>query len=267
MPNGITMRLDTSGLTRSLNALRATSKRIPAYLVNKSVLYIAQDAYNKMPRVPVSQMDSELQVQIIGLTEKGRLSRAKDPPVKMPFWTGEPLAVRITLAKMYSTSIFNIRTGQFWKQGKPNTHGRAAFWQEIIDRTNRMILARHSSGGYFETQAKAIAELFRPAISRNPVVSAAAQTGIEALPGGGNVTRRIGTIAGGVVASGTGDTATATFWLAATNPDTDGVPGKALFRIAQPIWQRAVLAESVSILARARNLYTGAAREAGIKVK
>ena len=91
--------------------------------------------------------------------------------------------------------------------------------------------------------------------------------GIEAVAGGGNVSKNIGRLAGGTVATGTGEYARASFWVTATEPDTKGSPGGAIYRIAQPVWQRAVDDEAASIHAYAQSLYEQAARESGIAVR
>ena len=180
-----------------------------------------------------------------------------------------PLAALIINAQANPSSNFNLITGgRYRRQASPfKGLSRAAGAQAMLDAMRRMLSARHSSGGFFALCARVVKQMFIPALSRNPVVSAAAMTGFEALPGGGSVSGRIGTIAGGTVARDVGNSARASFWVTATISDTEGKPGNAIFRVAQPVWQRAVDDEADRLYREAQETYVAAARESGFTVK
>ena len=266
----ITIKLDTRGLNASLTALAEKSRRLPSFLVNSSCKRIAWDASQMMPVVPVSQIESEMEATVTpGILKSGARSTAKKrarEEVSLPTG-GRGVAAMIVVASMHPGSKYNLWTGNVFQRAMIKTQGRAAFWTAIDLIAQRMVKARFSSSGFFKTAAMAVWTIFQPATSRNPAVSLAAQTGFDALPGAGNVSKRIGKIAGGVVATGTGPVARASFWVAATEPESKGSKPKALYTIAQPVWERAIAAESARVMGLAEQNFAAAARESGFPVK
>jgi hypothetical protein len=178
------------------------------------------------------------------------------------------LASRIVLASFYPDSRYNVLTGQVFRRFKPNTHGQAAFWQWIADTASRMVKARHSSTGFFKTCAGVVKQIFRGAVYKSSDARFADfGDGLQALPGGGNVTKSIGRLAGGMVARETDLDARATFWVTATEPDTKGRQGAGLFGVAQPVWQRALDDEAAALRDYAESLYVESARKSGLVLK
>jgi len=266
--------------------LHGKTRKHPALLCNKACFSIGHRAFTDMPRVNKAQMDEELEATSFPVTKAGNPSRAKNP--KYNFASVGPLSVgsRIALASMYNPNLynrsyrvpgtlglysplgkppgFNALTGNRYRRDKPGTTGQAAFWQWVFESAQRMINARHSSGGYFRLCADVVRKVFGPAISKSGTVSSAAMTGLEAIAGGGNVSKRIGVIAGGTVATREGPVARASFWVSGTEADT---VKNALVRVAKPVWERAIDAEAAGIAAYAGRLYEQSARESGIWVK
>jgi hypothetical protein len=262
-----------------LRLLRDKTRPLPSYLVNKACREIARRAEAAMPVVLPAQMDAELDVTYSpAILKSGERSSAKNRQrevMHIPL-DAKSLAMMIVVARLWPGSKYNIRTGNVWQLDRPQFNpqgehsqgtGRAEFWLWVQQKAERMIRARHSSSGFFRVCAKVVWFIFKDATAKNPVERMAAMTGVEALPGGGNVTKNIGRLAGGIVSTGTGEMARASFWVAATEPDTKGKPGGAIYKIAQPVWQRAVDDEAASIKSYAESLYSQAAREAGITVK
>ena len=262
----VNMRLKGEGLGVSLKALQAKTGRLPSYLANKACYNIGRKAARAMKRVEPSVMDSELEVSAHGITKLGRLSKAKKPR-KVSIGSGQnSFASWIVLASFYKDSKFNITTGQIFARGKPDTHGSAAFWAWMSETVARMVKARHSSAGFYRLCAQAI-ELVFLGVTKNPPVNVPRwlDQGDPFEPGGGNVTSKIGKVAGGAPATGVRDTARATFWVAATESDTKG--GRmGLEKVAQPVWQKAVDETAAENIAFAGEVYRVAIRETGIPV-
>lgn len=263
----VKMEMRNGGLNSSLRMLSQKTSRLPSYLVNKACKSIAIRAERTMPVVKPQSILQELEVSATGITEKGNLSRAKKPRRVSIGSNSSSLGSRIVLAKFYKNSPFNIRTGGVFALSKPNTRGSEAFWEYIADKTSQMTKARRSSSGFFKVCASVVKFVFMQATARSPVTNLGLlRPGFEATPGTGNVSKNIGRLAGGTPAYGDRTNARASFWVAATEPDTKGTPGNAVYRIAQPVWQRAVDDESQSIRDYAEGAYRQAAKEAGIAV-
>jgi len=157
----------------------------------------------------------------------------------------------IVIASMWPNSKFNRLTGHVWQRqmlapraaGAKGMYGTATidFWTRIEQIAVRMVKARHSSSGFFKACAATVVSMFKPAISTDAAVRAMAMTGMNALPGGTGTEKDIGRLAGGSVAVDVGNQARASFWVSATEPETKGeVSPKAIFSVAQPVWQKAV---------------------------
>ena len=285
----ITVRLRNDEMRQSIRMLSERSRRLPSYIVNKAVTRVARAAADNMPVVTTGQMDSELNALVTprlssrgprrGMSLKsGKKDIQSFGPVGAGAHPDVPLAALIIQARVIRPDVgptpgvkgYNIRTGFVFARTASPFRGvsRAAGAALMLDAMKRMLSARHKSGGFFRTCALVVWQIFRPAASKNPIVSAAAMTGFDAVPsGGGSLSKAIGRLAGGTVATDVGYQAHASFWVAATEPDTKGVPGGAIYRIAQPVWQRAVDDEAASIRQYAESLYAGAARESGFTVR
>jgi hypothetical protein len=261
------LQLKNQDVAASIRALQEKSSKLPSFLVNRSCRKIAQRAAAAMPKVDPAMINQELEVATFGVTKKGDLSRAKKPR-KVAVESGQnSFASWIVLASFYPNSKFNLRTGGVFQRTKPNTSGTAAFWQAIADNVSRMVKARRSSTGFYRLCAQVVFWMFSAATDKNPLIREAALTGFDALPGTGNVSKNIGKLAGGTVASGIRDDARASFWVTATEPDTKGnATPKGIYRVAQPVWQTAVDKVAAENFAEAEAAYSQAARESGIKV-
>ena len=265
----VVMRLNAGGLSLALKRARDAGGKLPSYLANKACHYIADRAARDMPRVLPATMDRELEVQVKGVTAKGNLSRAKKPRLISVVAHENSLASRIILASFYGNSPFNIRTGQVFRRMKPDTHGSAAFWQWVTDKASQMTKARHSSGGFFAACAKAVNVGFAmalgrmaPAGVRNQIVAGPQQPGFDI-----NKSSKLLNKGLAQVFPATGESGLARFTVATTEPDTKGSPGGALERRIAPVWQRAVEAETQSILKHAQETYANQLRRAGFVVR
>jgi hypothetical protein len=130
-----------------------------------------------------------------------------------------------------------------------------------------MVSARRSSTGFFKVCAATVKFMFKAAL-RNAPTSPASDTGLgaEATPGTGNVSRNIGRLAGGQPAADGAVSATARWWVTATEPDTKGMGAAGLRKVAEPVWQAAVDAEAASIRDYAERAYGETIRSEGITV-
>lgn len=267
----IRMKFNNAGMAASLRALRDKSRKVPSFLVNRSCRKIARLTMATMPVVLPSRMDAELQATMSpAILESGKRSTAKSRQREVVNLPQRSAAAMIVIASMHPGSKYNIRTGNvFERKMLPPSgamQGAWRFWQEIDVIAERMVKARHSSSGFFRLCAEVVFWMFSAATDKNPVISSAALTGFDALPGTGNVSKNIGKLAGGTVATGDRNNARATFWVTATEPDTKGKPGGAIYRVAQPVWQRAVDAIAAENYAEASTAYSEVSRDSGIKV-
>jgi hypothetical protein len=274
------MRLKNDALSNSLRMLAAKSTHTAAYLANKACMSIAIKAVQTMPRVMPAKMDEELNAAIatdlIRVKSGKRFSRSKKNrgyafgPVGKGAYPSVPLLALIINAQANPASNFNrITGGVFARDHSPFKGLSREAGREAMRMTMRRVLAaRHSSSGFFKACAGVVRFIFSSAV-RNVPVTGIPTEGIdaEAVPGTGNISGNINRLAGGTVATGVSDQARATFWVATTEPDTKGVPGGALYRIAQPVWQAAVDAEAVSIKTHAMDLFSRSAAESGLKVR
>ena|ERR1039457_2358076 len=181
-----------------------------------------------------------------------------------------PLAALIVNAQVNPDSNFNQITGHYFQRMASPFKGksRAAGAQAMLDAMRRMLSARHQSGGFFKLCADVVRKVFGPAVSNRQGLAEAVMTGLDAVAGSGSVSKAIGKLAGGKVATGATDVAHASFWVTGTNPDTDGSKGgAALFAVAQPVWQKAVDDEAANnFRTAAERAYIRAALKAGIPV-
>ena len=283
MADMITIRMDASEIQASLRRLAQNSAHIPAYLVNSTMLRAAEKASKMMPAVTAAEITSELEVASYGVTPKRKLSKAKKPRNTAIESDITSLASRIVLASFYKPNIYsgfgpgksqgagtlpgyNVFTGGVFKRPKPATSGTAAFMQWLAESVERMVKARRKSGGFYRLGADVVWAIFRPGVSRIPGIAESAQTGVEAVAGGGNVSKSIGRVAGGVLATGSGPVASASFWVSGTEAGAKGTRGDALFRVAQPVWERALAMQADENYIKAAELYRNAAVASGIDV-
>lgn len=257
----LTVQFRSAGLEVALARLSENSKRLPSYLVNKACYSIALKAEKAMPVVLPAKMDTELNVTMAPSAK----SKAKNPK-KVVHLAPRSRAALIVVASMHPGSKYNIRTGHVFARqmiSPEKTKGSVErFWRQIDVIAKRMVRARHSSSGFFRLGASVVKFIFKGAL-RNVPLQLSEESG-EVQAGGGNVSKRIGKVAGGLPASGDQTKATARFWVATTEPDTKGLPGRALYTIIQPVWERAVDAEAASIRAYAETLYAQTARDSGL---
>jgi len=238
-----------------------------------------------MPKTPVEKIDSELNVAVALQNKKngngflkgknfqtsnrmfGNLTNLTS---KAPFYKNVPLLALIINARVNPASDYNKRTGGVFARAESPFKGksRAAGATAMLEAMRRVLSARHSSTGFFKVCAKAVWLIFKDATTSSPLRRPPSDLamGSEALPGSGKVSKNIGRIAGGTVATSIRDNARASFWVAATEPDTKGTPGGAIYRIAQPVWQRAVDEVSAKQMQVALEMYSNAAAESGIRV-
>jgi hypothetical protein len=249
----ISLRLKSAGLGLQLQRkFRSVARQTPAYadhIVNKACNSISFRAAQTMPVTSLAKIDSELGVITQGVTKKGRPSFAKKPKwVKMSFppqgdadtdrskpnWN---FAVRITLARFYASSRYNVRTGQVWKLQKPPMRGQMAFWEWVYNTAERMVKARHKSIAFYKACAEAVNKGFGAVLGKVPVAS------------GVGVHQSVTLLARGLakVEPSRNGQGRAKFSVSDTEPDTKGRAGADFARRALPVWQKAVDAETSSI--------------------
>ena len=279
----ITIRIKNEHALYSLRKLAVVSRRLPGYVVNKFCRESARRAYDTMPAVSASRIQSELEVSRYGVTKGGKLSKAKKPRNVAIGSHESTLASRIVLARLWMPNIYtgfgpegsgglgrlpgyNVFTGGVFRLEKPATKGKAEFLQWLETRSAMMVKARSQATGFYRLCADVIWHAFNAAVSKSPV--ARTQTGGgAALSGGGKVSKRIGIIAGAELAASDATTARASFWVGGTTPQEHKGQDDALFRIALPVWQRAIDAEAAGTIVYAEKLYAEAARESGLDMQ
>lgn len=226
-----------------------------------------------MPKVEPAKIDSELAVTYApGKTATGRISNAKknriaSGGINQKYSADVPLVALIISAQANPNSKFNARTGGRYARsahplaGKP--FGSSAALDAMRAAVNRLIRARHSSTGFFKTCAAVVQFIFAGADrGQNNFVAQPATDAGAATAGGGSVSKRIGVLAGGKVATAA-NKATASFWVTGTGADQED----ALHKIAEPVWQRALDNEGRSMQKYAADAYAKAVRAAGFQVK
>ncbi len=192
---------------------------------------------------------------------------AKKPRNKRVFEHPESMASKIILASFYKNSPFNIRTGNVFQRMKPGTHGQAEFWAWVEAAMSRMVLARHSSSGFFAACAKAVNIGFYMISSKFGGLKLPGDEGAQE-PGGRDINKISKLLNKGLAqitpaANGSGR---AGFSVATTEPDTKGKPGNAIYRVAQPVWQAAVDEEAKFQYSKVSAAYKKALEEAGLVV-
>ena len=266
----IKMQLKNSGINAALlKRCEENTRLLPDRLANAACGGISFKAWQNMPVVSPGRMDSEVGVSTYGITKTGKLSMAKKPRIKVVYEHPVSFASKIILASFYPNSDFNRRTGNVFQRSKPATHGAAEFWNWIDAAQQRMMLARHSSSGFFAACARAVNVGF--GIFRGKFGNIQDKTGEDDLihVGGGSDINQVAKLLQKGLAQITpaqNGSGRAGFSVATTEPDTKGKPGGAIYRIAQPVWQAAVDEEARFQYSKAQAAYTEAIEAAGIHV-
>ena len=218
-----------------------------------------------MPVASIGNIDRELEVGSSGVTKTGNLSRAKNPrwrKISMvppsvagifvnsedKLWSGfyqASLAIRITLARFYGRSRYNVTTGQVWALQKPSTRGQAAFWQWVYDATERMVKSRHRSIAFYKACAKAVNVGFGAVLGR----FGQQESGMLLIGGAEDSNMAIRLLSRGLakVEPSRNGAGHAKFSVLDTEPDTKGRAGADFAKRALPVWTRAVESETASI--------------------
>ena len=265
----INLKLNNFALNEAIRKASNVSKHLPSYLVNKACNQIANRAHNSMPVVPVAKITAEMSAKK-SASEINALFKAGNEDKNGTL----TMAQRIVLARMQPNSEFNRRTGGVWRLQKPvfstnNPLGRGGnklyslgknsatqFWDWVDEKAKIMVAARRKSSGFYKLGAAVVRLIF----SRSRL-GKVGETG-QAMPGGGNVGKAIGRVAGGSPAQGSSNYARASFWVSTTEPDTKG-NGGGIERVLEPVWQKATDAEAASIHAYAEAQYAKVLQEAG----
>lgn len=267
----ISLRLKSNELRLAIEALRVRTGKMPDKMANQACGAIAYKAWMNMPKVDPDNIVKELEVQRVGVTAKGNLSKAKKPRKfniignpspfaetgKIPWrWGFSSLAQLVVLSSFYPNSNFNRKTGGVWQREKPNTKGSAEFFAWMQSTVGRMVSSRRSSTGFFKACARAINIGFGMALGK-----------VRRVPGD-DVNKTSKLLAKGLaeVYPAKNNSGRARFTVAATEPDTKGNQG-ALERVAGRVWQRAVDSEAEFIRLQVIEEYKKEIRQAGFVVK
>jgi hypothetical protein len=131
-----------------------------------SAAFICLDSQANIFATSVGTIASEMQVEVTGLTAKGRPSKAKNPrfrKVSIQSGVRVPLSVLIVMARTNPLSRYNALTGSRWALelgNLPTGKGTAAARQAMIGQwVSEMTLARRSSTHFLQHG-------WQPAISR-----------------------------------------------------------------------------------------------------
>lgn len=280
----VNLKLRTGDLRAAKSQVADLSGKCAAYLANKACFYIARHAHKHMPVVTAAEIEADMR-------STGFARNAKDKDWRKTNQEQRHLtaAERIVLASIHPNSKFNQRTGGVFARTAPifsspspggggrltsrrgyklGAQNRLRFWDWIEQRALHMTKVRKKSGGFYKLGAavvKIIFNKFIPPVARPPSEIGGAPIG-EALPGGGNVSKAIGRVAGGTRATSTSGPARASFWVSTTEPDSKGSQ-RGITRVLEPAWQRAVDVETAATVAYAEKLYAQALRQAGFTVK
>lgn len=242
-----TLRLKNNQLQAVLRAAARNYKGMPSYLANSTCQGISYKAMKAMPVVRADAIRRELEVERVGLTAKGNISKAKKPRVvhvtANPF--GNSLGSRIILASFYPNSRFNRTTGGVFMRRKPDTKGQAAFLEWLMNTTAHMAKTRFSSSGFFAAVARGVNVGFGMALGRfmpkgvTMTVEGGATTGMQKEGLDPNKASKLLNKGLAQVFPARGENGLARFTVSTTEPDTKGNQG-ALERKILPVWQRAV---------------------------
>lgn len=144
--------IDTSVLRKAIPEIVAFGRRTIAEQCVTSAAIIVLNTQAETPFVDIPQIDSELQVEVTGVTKTGRPSKAKKPrykKVSVQKGVKAPLAVLIVMARTNPQSAYSLSTGNRWPlslASLPKGPGSAPARQQIIAQwVSRMTLSRHSS--------------------------------------------------------------------------------------------------------------------------
>lgn len=244
-----------AALSDGLRRLSVATGKLPAEVINRAVMSIAIRAKGRMPVVTAARIREELQeykVPVSSYSRKGKLLGKGKARSKSFFYspTGVPLLALIIQARS------NPKYKGPWKREASPWKGvsREVGASRMLDAMRRIYNARIRSGGFFRVCAAAVMFVFRNTRRNLPGVTS-----------GGSISSRIGKIAGGTPATGTGR-AIARFWVAATQPDTQRNK-EALKRVAEPVWQEALNHERDFVLRKAAEAeYKNTMRGMGFRV-
>lgn len=279
-PIQVNLRLNRASFDPALRRLGAISRRLPHELLNKQLYHVAARARRLMPVVTAAQISGELaeyKVTVRSYSRKGKLlgkgkatasffdsngtSRGKPVPLLALIISAR---VRSGTTRQPGMSNYNKRTGMVFAITKSPWAGvkRAIGAERMRAAMLRVHSARRKSSGFYKVCAHAVMFLFRNAMSgtKAPPMDGGGDSGV-----GGSVSSRLGRIAGGSPAT-PGLVATASFWVADTEPSSKGGT-MGLQRIAEPVWQQALNDEASGMMREAEKRYAEAIREAGFTVK
>jgi hypothetical protein len=160
----ISVTIDSSGLNAAIAKALEFSKRTPAQMCNTVALEVAIAAKNNTPFVPVSRIDTELDVIATPVIGK----RCKPLKNKKTFSGGAtngdvPLAVLIVQARANPSSIYNQRTNSRYAMSSPfKGVSREAGRIAAAAAVHRMIASRHSSPHFLQAGWLEPIDLLRP---------------------------------------------------------------------------------------------------------
>lgn len=260
----VTMKLKNAPqLSAALRRASIATGKLPAALMNRAVFSIANRAWKRMPAVADATIRSELEeykVPVYSYSRKGKLL-GKGNARQAFFGDGEtvPRLALLISARANPSSRFNQLTNSRYALAQSPWKGvpRAVGAQRMLAAMRKMFNARIKSRGFFRVCAGVVMFVFKR------LVPAQAQAGARTPTAAtGSISKRIGKIADGTPATGTGK-ATARFWVSGTSADGNA----ALYRIAQPVWQEALDHEGRQVTAyAAAQEYKKELRAAGFKV-
>lgn len=260
--NQVSLKLKNQAeLSTALRRASIVTGKLPSALMNRAVFSISLRAYKRMPKVDPETIRAQLQeykVPVHSYSRKGKLLGKGKAKSKSFFGDGvsAPRLALIVSARANSGSNFNKLTNSRYAihrspwAGKNRELGAAA----MLATMRKMFNNRVRSAGFFRTCAGVVMFIFK-----RLVPSQARGGATQAV---GSISKRIGKIAGGTPATGTGK-ATARFWVSGTQAESNG----ALFHIAEPVWQEALDNEARQVTAyAAKQEYKQAMKSLGFKV-
>src|SRR6185312_15936608 len=153
-----TSKIDVSVLQAAIPQIVAFGRRTLREQCVTSAAFISLDAQANMAAVDIPTIDSELNVEVTGITKTGRLSKAKKPyghrVTTVRSGKAVPAAVLIVMARTNPNSAYSLSTGNRWPldlnqlpKGKGSMAARLAMINQWI---SRMTLARHSSTHFLQ---------------------------------------------------------------------------------------------------------------------
>lgn len=211
-------------LTSALRRASIATGKLPSELANRAVFSISLRAQKNMPVVEADKIRGELgayKVPVQSYSRTGKLL-GKGKAMSKSFFEatgsgGVPLLALIIQARA------NPNYSGPWKGSSPfKGVSRQEGGARMLEEMRKILTARTGrSRGFFKVAAAVIKLAFSRYANGQPT---------------GSISERRGKIADGVPATGKGK-ARATFWVAGTEPDN---PKRALYKIAEPVWQEAL---------------------------